>query len=351
MKLSYRDIEPFVKNPNPIARVILVYGPDDGLMRERAKTMALTVVSDINDPFNAVTLSADQIGDDPARLNDEANAMSMMGGGRLIRITDGGDKLTTALKDYLANPSDQNLVIIEAGELSPRSSLRKLCEKEKQAAAVPCYVEDERSVGDLIRQSLQHAGFQIDRDAQIWLATQLAGDRQRVRSELNKLITYMGPAEGYTGMDSDPVSEQRGMVTLQDAQACCGQGGDQSIDDLVYSVAGGQTETAFRTFNSLIDEGIPTITILRALQSHLRKLHLARAYMEQGENVKGAMDKLTPPIFFKLQDSFKAQMQRWPMKKIEIALQKLTTLEVQSKTSGFPSETACAQAILAISMR
>ncbi|MBX2834579.1 MAG: DNA polymerase III subunit delta, partial [Micavibrio sp.] len=114
MKLSYREIEPFVKQPNPAARVILVYGPDYGLVKERAQIMGKTVIADLNDPFNAVTLSTDIILTDPARLNDEANAMSMMGGDRLIRVDNASDKLTTYLKVYLENPSNSALVILEA---------------------------------------------------------------------------------------------------------------------------------------------------------------------------------------------------------------------------------------------
>lgn len=351
MKLAYREIEPFVKSPNPIARVIVVYGPDDGLMRERAKKMALTIVSDINDPFNAVTLTGDQIAEDPARLNDEASAMSMMGGGRLVRVTDASDKITTMLKDYLENPSTENLVIVEAGELSTRSSLRKLAESAKNAAAVPCYVEDERAVADVIRQSANHAGFQIDRDAASWLANNLVGDRQRVRSELEKLITYMGPANDYEGIDGNPSSERLGMISLQDAQSCCGIGGDQTLDDLVYNVACGRINASFKSLNTLLDEGMPVISILRAIQSHFRKLHLAKCRVEAGENISQVMKTLSPPIFFKLQDDFKFQIGRWSTKKIEGALAKLTELEINAKKTGFPSETVCAQAILAMSAR
>ena len=44
MKLQFRQIEPFVKKPDPAARVILIYGPDDGLIRERARAIGGTVV-------------------------------------------------------------------------------------------------------------------------------------------------------------------------------------------------------------------------------------------------------------------------------------------------------------------
>lgn len=335
MKITYRDIEGFVKAPNPAARVILVYGPDDGLMRERAKIMGQTVVPDINDPFNAVTLSTDILQDDPARLSDEAGAMSMMGGDRLIRVEDAGDKITQLIKDYLEAPNDNALVILEAGELGPRSSLRKLCESAKNAAAVACYVEDERDLGRLIRQTMQDAKLMIDNDAVGWLAANISGNRQKVRSELDKVITYMGA--------------QGGKVTLDDVRACCGEAGAQGLDDLVYAAAGNNPEKAMRTYSKLLEEDVNFIIIVRSLQNHFRKLHLTRAKMDGGEHVEQAVKGLQPPLFFKQAPIFKAQAQRWSLMKLDKVLGKLMDLETQCKSSGSIPETLCAQAVLSIS--
>ena len=335
MKLAYRDIEPFVKSPNPAARVVLVYGPDNGLMKERAKTISKSVVEDINDPFNAVTLSTDILGDDPARLSDEAGAMSMMGGDRLIRVEDAGDKITPLIKNYLENPSESALIVLEAGELGPRSSLRKLCESAKNAAAVPCYVEDERDLGRLIRETLMAEGISIDNDATTWLAANISGDRQKARGELEKLITYKGN-------DKTP-------VTLTDVRACCGEAGALALDDLVYAVAGNNPQKALQTFNTLMDEGVSFVVILRALQTHFKKLHLTKAKINEGANLETAIKAIAPPIFFKQQPAFKAQANRWSETGISKVLQKLMDLEAQCKQTGMPVETLCAQAVLGIS--
>ena len=336
MKLSYRDIEPFVKNPNPATRVILVYGPDQGLMKERAKTMGLSVVDDINDPFNAVTLNNEILGDDSARLNDEANAMSMMGGQRLIRVEDASDKLTNTIKAYLEAPNDQALIILEAEELGPRSSLRKLCEKENNAAAVPCYVEDERDLSRLIRETIQEANLGIEPDAVGWLATNISGNRQKARSELEKLITYKGD-------DNSP-------ITSAEAMEICGESGAAALDEFVYAVAGNQSEKALRLLAQLTEEGIVFMVILRSLQNHFRKLHLTRAGFEQGEAIDIAMKKLQPPIFFKQQNAFKAQVNRFSLNGLSMILDRLNTLEADCKKTGAPVDTLCAQAILGISM-
>ena len=238
MKLPFKQIEPFVKKPDAVARVILIYGPDTGLMKERSAIIGKTIVADLNDPFNAVTLSADKLIDDPARLMDEALAMSMMGGGRLIRIEDAGDTLAPLIKDYLKNASAQNLIVIEAGELGTKSPLRALIEKADNAAALPCYVEDERDLSGLIRDTLKESGLTIDSDAQSLLAAALVGDRLRVRNELEKLITYKG--------------RDKTIVTLEDVHACTGGAGTQTLDKFVYGVTGSKPDVVLTSFQILI---------------------------------------------------------------------------------------------------
>ncbi len=335
MKLGFRDIEPFVKSPNPAARVILIYGPDNGLMKERAKIIGLTVVTDINDPFNAVTIYAEALKDDPARLSDEACAMSMMGGERLIRVENATDKITPLVKDYLANPADSALIVIEAGELSPRSSLRKLCESAKNAAAIPCYVEDEENLMRLIRETLRDNKLSIDNDACSWLASNISGDRQKVRAELEKLMTYKG-------QDQSPVN-------ISDVQACCGEAGAIALDDLVYATAGHNSAKALMTLARLSEEDVNFVMILRSLQNHFKRLHLAKCKIETGESIDFVMKTAAPPIFFKQQPAFRAQIGRWSTKGLEKVLQKLMELEAQCKQTGAPVDTLCAQAVLGIS--
>lgn len=343
MKIPPRQIDAFVKKPDPAIRAVLIYGPDEGLMRERATIIGKTVVADLNDPFNVAVLSTDILANDPARLNDEANAMSMMGGGRLIRIEGAADSLTPLLKAYLANPSPGSLIVLEGGDLGSRSSLRKLFETSPVAASLPCYAASAGDVQGLIRQELQAVGMSIDPDAVSWLAQQVLGDRALAKGEVEKLILYCG------GFNPDRPASIR--VSLDDAVASCGQGGDKSMDDLIYATAGGNPETALRTFRQLVDEGTPTIVIHRSLQTHFRRLHYTRSLMEGGLSLGEAMKKLNPPIFFKWEDSFRAQAGRWPVAVLETVLGRLAQLEADCKKTGTPEEILTAQAILSLSAR
>lgn len=336
MKIQPKQTDEFIRNPARGVAVALIYGPDEGLVRERAKTLGLTVVSDLNDPFNAVEIPAETVVDDPARLADEAASISMMGGRRLIRIRDGSDKMTAALKSFLADAApSENLIVIEAGDLGPRSSLRLLCEKADNAAAVACYVEDERDLGRLLQTTAREAGFGVSRDALTLCVSNIAGDRAVARGEIEKLLLYMHNAP----------SKQ---IEAEDVIACIGNNAALSMDDAVRHAAGGNIPALSRAITALFAEGTSCIAILRAAQNYFRRLHLARSYVETGSSAEQAIGKLQPPVFFKLKPAFEAQLAVWPLADISRVLTRLCETEDLCKQTAMPDETLTSQALLAI---
>lgn len=337
MKLAFRDIEAFVAKPNPAARVCVVYGPDQGLVTERAKTIAKTATPDLNDPFNVAMLHADQLLDDPARLNDEAFAQSLMGGNRLVYIREGADSLTPLLKDYLKEPSGHTLVVVEAGELGTKSSLRALAERAENAAAIPCYVEDERDLTRFIQNEAKAAGFGIDRDALAALAGSLVGDRRVARGEFEKLLTYK-------------LSDTDKTIRLADVEACSGDVRARTFDELVHAVGTGDVGRVAASLAALARESTPAVAILRTVQGHFRRLYDCQLRMEKGSDAKAAMKSLNPPVFWKYEDSFQQQMRRWPRPRIENLLNQLNAVEAQTKQTAMPAETLTAQILLKTAM-
>src|SRR5262245_42512192 len=86
MKLDARGFERLAKAADPKLRAILVHGPDEGLVRERGEALARAVCPDLRDPFRVADLGAQTLADDPARLADEAAAIAMTGGRRVVRV-------------------------------------------------------------------------------------------------------------------------------------------------------------------------------------------------------------------------------------------------------------------------
>lgn len=170
MKLAGGRIDAFVACPDPKVRVVLVYGPDTGLVRERVDKLTRAVVDDPADPFRVADLTAATLKEDPSRLIDEAAAIALTGGRRVVRLRDAADAVTARLKSFLTDPKGDSLVILQAGDLGKASSLRKLCETADIAASLPCYADEGRGLETVVRDTLGAAGLRVTPDAMSYLA-------------------------------------------------------------------------------------------------------------------------------------------------------------------------------------
>ena len=59
--LRGKEIDAFLARPDPARPIILLYGPDAGLVRERADALLASAVDDPNDPFSLVRLDGDAL--------------------------------------------------------------------------------------------------------------------------------------------------------------------------------------------------------------------------------------------------------------------------------------------------
>lgn len=331
MKLTGAKAEAFLKAPDPAIRVVLVYGPDNGLVRERVTRLVKGVVADPSDPFRVAELTPAVLKDDPARLADEAAALALTGGRRVVVVRDGGDGISSLFQGFLANPMGDALVVIEAGELGPRSSLRKLFEGADNGAAIASYGDEGGSLAHVIQEELKAAGLTPEPDALAFLMENLGGDRRLTRAELQKLALYMGAP---------------GRVRLEDALACIGDTASLSMDDLALATADGDHATAQRVLDRLFREGTHAVAVLRALSRHFQRLHYAAGLMAQGKSADAAMAALKPPVIFKAADRFRRQLGRWPAERVGRALEVLIEAEAECKTTGMPAGEICSRAVM-----
>jgi DNA polymerase III subunit delta len=94
--LRGKEIDAFLARPDPGRPIILLYGPDSGLVRERADALLASAVDDPNDPFSLVRLDGDELSAEPSRLVDEAMTVPLFGGRRAIRVRAGSRSFAAA---------------------------------------------------------------------------------------------------------------------------------------------------------------------------------------------------------------------------------------------------------------
>src|SRR5262249_1317706 len=184
------EIEAFVSRPDPARAVVLVFGPDLGLVRERAEAVIHASVDDPRDPFALVRLDGDDLASDPMRLIDEAQTVPLFGGRRAIHVRVGGKNIVAAVESVLPLALRDCRVVIEAGDLKRNAPLRNLIEAARNAVAIACYADGERELARLIDEEMRAASLAIAPDARAALVPLLGSDRRASLSEIRKLALY-----------------------------------------------------------------------------------------------------------------------------------------------------------------
>jgi len=333
MKLPTPRIAAFLKAPDPSMRAALVYGPDAGLVRERADTLAAAISPDLKDAFRVAELDGARLKADPALLNDEAASLSLTGGRRLVRLRDADDAVGAIFDRFLkAPPPGDAFVVVESDDLPPRSSLRRAFEGAKIAAAIPCYLDDAGAIAGLAREVLGARKITLEPAAAQYLAAHLGGDRGVSRRELEKLALYVG---------------DNARVSAEDAMAAVGDSAELTIDEVAFSAAEGDAKQLERALNRAFGEGAQPVTLIRAELKHFQRLHLAGSKLRAGESEDEAL-RFRPPLFFKLAERFKRQLALWPPQRAQAAMEALNEAEAQAKTTGLPPETICRAALMRV---
>lgn len=344
--LKGRAIQSFLKKRDTDISAVLVYGPDSGLVRERADHLARQLVDDFKDPFNYIELSDSDLKAEPARLVDEAAALSFAGGERVVRLRTAGDSALSAAKTLLealdADHMKPNaLVVLEAGELPPRSSLRKAFEKARRGVALPCYSDTPADVRAFALETVHIENLIFDDDALDLLVSLLGDDRGVSRSELDKLILFKGPASTRSG---------RGTISVEDVRTSLADSAGAALDEASAACADGAPERLARAMYKSAMAGAGAISLLRALQRNFWRLHAAQSLVAKGDNPALAMKKLRPPVFFGEQHAFEARLRKWSLPRLERAQRLLVDAELDAKSTGAPQREIVERAALRLAL-
>ena len=326
MKVEPRRAPGFLRDPGA-ARVALLHGDDEGLVRFRADALTLAVAGTADDPFRVAWLGREEHG----RLAEEASAIAMLGGRRVIRVRDVADTLTPAVERVLAGPGD-SLVVLEAGGLR-RGKLLGLVEKSAAGAALACYPETGPELRGAIAGQLQAAGVRADADALDWLRDHLGGDHASTRGEIEKLALYAG-------------NERR--LDLDAVRACVGDQAAASMDDAVYAATLGDLVLADRAVERAFAEGVAAVGLLRAMLGHLVRMHQARGRVEDGASAGDAVAEMRPPVFWKRKGDMVRLVGAWPAGRIAAAIAEVRRAELSCKQTGAPDGVIARRAVMGI---
>ena len=326
------DGDAFVARPDPARPVVLVFGPDAGLVHERVEALIRSAVDDIADPFALVRLEADELSANPQRLVEEAQTIPLFGGRRAVWARTGGRyNIVPAVEALLALPQPECRIVIEAGDLQRNAALRTLCERARNAAAIVCYSDKEKDLSRLIDAELRAAGLTIAPDARAMLTPLLGGDRQASRSELQKLSLY---AHG----------KQR--IEIDDVAAVVANASALALDSAVDAAFIGRPGDLETEFGKLIGAGTSPGAIVSAAQRQLSEFHKLRLRADDGSSVGAVMDGWRG--FFGRKDVVTSIVRIWPADRLAELITQLGKAALEIRLQAPLAEQIAQRALMSI---
>lgn len=319
---------------DPEIRFYLLYGPDEAGSRALSDRLAAAMGAEAE----RIDLTSGQLKADPARLADEAAAISLFGGKRWIRLEPATDDALEAVQALLEAPAAGNPVAAIGGALRKDSKLVKLVAASKAALSHQSWVPEGRNAATLAVDVGRELGLQIRNDVANRVASACNADRALITRELEKMALYLDAApDRPKPLENDAL----------DALGAAMEEGDLSrLSNAVFSGNPGEADAELAR---LANEGIEDIPVLRALARRALQLAQLRAQMAEGESIDRVMETAGKAIFWKEKPVIQGQLQRWTPDGLATAITRLAEAERQVKAPGYVGGALVEEEVLAIS--
>jgi len=330
--LKAHEVERFVNRPALAAGVILVYGPDTGLVRETAHRLAQYYAGKDSDGMGLVTLDGGEIDGDPGRLLVEARTSSLFGEKRVVRVRGAGKSIAVPLSELASDPSGA-IVIVEAGNLAPRDALRSLVEGSKNGRALPCYADSDETILRLITETFNAAQIRTEPEVPALLRDILGNDREVTRRELEKLSLYAAESKE---------------LTREDVLTLCADNAALVLDEVADAIGTGHPEKLDAALSRALAAAVNPQQLLSSLTMHFNQLRRWRTVVDSGVAVRDVLDGARPKPHFSRRSALEQQLRLWSDGSLALATDRLLRATGETRKAYGSAETITRRTFLAL---
>lgn len=295
------NVEAGLRRLDPNIRVILFYGADEAKIRQLAMSAVRRVAGSLDDPFNVQRLSEADFSKSPGRLIDEVQALSLLGGRRVVWVEGAEGQFLKAVEPVLARDTSGNLIVAEAGNLAKSSPLRNLLEASELAWIVPVYEPSAAEAQEFLQSAFTAKGLSADSGVGVLLLQSYGTDLGLLQQEVEKLSLYrLGASE----------------VTVDDVEAVCASAGEVGFDDLIDAALRGDLHRTEELLVRLAGAGQDIGQVASACLRHVVRLQEFHLAIDRGQSADQALRGARPAIFFKRLGDVQLQLRIWDLREL-----------------------------------
>ena len=351
MKIAPKDLESFIAGDAALKySLVLVYGPEEGKVHDYVKKLLAKFSVTNTKDFRLSFLDDEALARDKSCLHDAACSLSMFEKGpRVVHVRLHKAAGELVVKSFMDSPEmdtvhGETFIVVEAGDLSPRSVLRKAAQDSSKVASLGCYEDSPGMARQLIEKTLAKEGLRCDGEAMEMLLHKSASHRGVLYGELEKLILYAGGL-GVTG-EKAPTT-----ITGSHVVESLGATQNTAIDSVVYAVGDGNIARLHQELSIMQNQGIALAVVFQAIARHFQLLHLVRGKVDSGQSPHEVLSALRPPLYFKTKQAVARQVQYWKEDGIAQALEQLYQAQLQLRRTSLPDFSLCSAVLVKIAAR
>ena len=314
MKLSPDSFFKLCKDPLGETRSLLFYGNSEFWVQSKMDCFLKNNPTIIG--FQPRTIPQDLVLENKKDLS-LFFTKDFFSGPEIIIITQATDKIVPLVED-LDSQSAPFFLLHARDYLKPVSKLRKLYEGHPQFFSIPCYdlssAELEKEIRNIFTQRRKKTSSELIRQ----IGNFFHSSPETLKSELEKIFTYMGSKE---------------ILEMADLKNLISFSGQTEASDLVDSFLERDKKKLITCINRL-DESTSYISVLRMLTLSLSRLHHVKSELNSGNPLERSIKILTPPLLFHEQGTFKKQLFLWSQEEMESILKEITKIEISIKLNS-----------------
>ncbi len=332
MKANASQIAKALDAPDGKIRFFLLHGPDDS----GSRALSARLDRAMGAGAERIELDGATLKDDPARLADEAAAISLFGDRRHICVT-GGEECLPAVIALLESTVAGDPAVMITGALKPASALLKRALADPAVLAFASYKPEGAKADEVAVMLGRSQGLRLTRSAARELAANCLGDRAIMAREAEKMALFLDAApDRPRDADSDTLEAIGAGLAESDMSA------------LVDAVMDGRLPVVAEELATMAETTSSPIPALRALSRRLLLLARLRAQVDNGQSVGHVISTVGKSLFYRDKDKIEGQLGRWRSERLRIAARRVFAAENAIKARHGPGDVIAADELVAI---
>ena len=273
----------------------LLYGENYGLKKD-IKKFIMTEIKQKDESIEILSLYESEILENDENFYNFVYSGSLFGNKKIITIYESTDKIIEKINDIYKKYSENIYLIFFSEILEKKSKLRNFFEKNEKTICIPCYLDNEKDLEIIALLELKKNNIILSREAINLLIEKSNLDRNNLRNEIEKIISY---------------SLNKKKLEIEDIRSLINFSGDHKNDALVNECLCGNIFKYKKIISELYANTVNEILLLRILSNKVHRLLKIKEQENKSNNLDNLINTSKPAIFWKEKLLVKKQLSIW----------------------------------------